>query len=63
MADGVFSRGIPVIIVEHSAQPLSPADGSCRALDRLARSDQPIVEALVIPFKVIMSTEVPNRIP
>jgi hypothetical protein len=57
------SCGFSVVVVEHTAQAFSPSDGS-RFCGRVFHgSDQPVLQALVVPLSVIMNNEFPNCTP
>ena len=53
----VPSRRVSIVIVEHSAEPLSPSDCSCFCVDPFDWSDRPISQALMISFSVIIRNE------
>ena len=53
----------PVIVVQHTAQSLASLDRSVELCQTGLRNNQLIAETLVIPFKVVMCCEFPDRLP
>jgi hypothetical protein len=57
---GVILSGSPVIMVEHSAQPLAALDRSERVRCCEFRKDQLIVEPLMVPLMMVVDDELLN---
>ena len=49
-----MSRCLPVVIIEHPAEPLTTAELASGLAHAFLRLDQPVVKALMIPLPVIM---------
>src|SRR5262249_17762691 len=54
------SCGLPIIIVQHPAQPLAAQNRSTITSMRLIRDDQPVAETLMVAFCMIMRDEFVN---
>ena len=52
---GDSSGGVPVVVLQHSAQSLTAGDTSRDTTYLLSRFDQPILQALMIPLLVILT--------
>jgi len=62
MVQKLKSRGLTIVIVEHSTEPLVPSYSAVRR-DRLYWNNETIVESLVVPLEMIMRHKLANRIP
>src|SRR5262245_17565495 len=61
MVQKLESRGLTIVIVEHSAEPLVLSYSAVR-LDRLHWNKETIVESLMVPLPMIMRHKLANRI-
>jgi len=57
------SGGLPIVVVQHPAQPLAAPDGSTVSSVALVRNDQPVPETLMVALTMIMRHEFANRLP
>jgi len=55
------SRGFSAVVIQQSAQPLATLNSSSRT-HRCYRNDQPVIEALMVPFQMIMGNEFLHRL-
>ena len=62
MVQKLKSRGLTIVIVEHSTEPLVPSYSAVRR-HRLHWNNETIVESLVVPLEMIMRHKLANRIP
>src|SRR5262250_1780790 len=62
MVQKLKSRGLTIVIVEHSAKPLVLSYSAVRR-DRLHWNNETIVEPLMVTLQMIMRHEFANRIP
>ena len=62
MVQKLKSRGLTIVIVEHSAKPLVLSYSAVRR-DRLHWNNETILESLMIPFQMIMRHKLSYRIP
>src|SRR5215472_6149399 len=62
MVQKLKSRGLTIVIVEHSAKPLVPSYSAVRR-DRLHWNNETIVEPLMVPLQMILRHKLANRIP
>jgi hypothetical protein len=58
--DAFPSGGLPIIVVQHAAQPLAAPDRSTIASMRFIRDDQPVAQTLVVSLGMIMRDEFVN---
>src|SRR5437016_2974779 len=56
------SRGFAEVVIQQSAQPLATLNSSSR-IHRCYRNDQPVTEALMISFIMIMLHEIADTAP
>ena len=54
---------VTIIVIEHSAEPLTSPDLARVAYVRRIGQDEPVTESLVMAFKMIMSGEFLDRFP
>src|SRR5215467_11895869 len=54
------SCGLPIIVVQHPAQPLTALNRSTITSMRVIRDDQPVAETLMVAFCMIMRDEFVN---
>ena len=54
---------LAIVIIDHSAQPLTALDRSCPAGVKPIRHDQPVVQPLVVVFVMIMASEFVDGLP
>src|SRR5215471_8121632 len=57
------SRRLTIIVVQHSAQPLTALDRSVASAVRLFLHDQPVAQSLVVALPVIMLHEFLDGLP
>lgn len=61
--EGLAALGGPAVVVaEEPAEPLAAFDLARASADLLARLDDPVVQALVVPLAVIVGQEFPRRV-
>jgi len=56
--DGV--SGSTFVVVKHSAETLSAANGPCRVAGKMVTDNEQISDALMISVAVVMRHEIPN---
>ena len=54
-------RGVAIVVVEHSTEPLAPPDLAGASHVRRIGHDEPVAESLVMAFKMIMRGEFLDR--
>jgi hypothetical protein len=59
----IWSCGVSIVIIEHSAEPLTLSHRSRLFSDSIYWNDEPVAKPLMISLEVIMCNELPNRFP
>jgi hypothetical protein len=57
MVQKLRSRGLPVVVIQQSAESLTFPQASCSVDGSLGCHEESIVESLVVPFEMVMRDE------